>query len=110
MQKQMDKDIDALSRGKIPTEVAQTPASPMQLTDFIAPTAFMFEDGKVPMMPCKPNEPTEGLKHGIAHRQKFSPAKLGIPALVAKPIPRKDWAGDILPSRHRKRMERVKEP
>ena len=46
------------------------------------------------MMPCQPNKPSDGTKHGIAHRQKFSPAKLGIPAMVAKPIPRKEWATD----------------
>ena len=93
MQQQLEQDVKALGQGRVPEKVAQAPAIP-KLLEFIAPTRFTFDDGTVPMMPCMPNEPSCEAKNGIKHRQKFSAVNLGTPAIVAKPIPRKDWATD----------------
>ena len=93
MQQQLEQDVKALGQGRVPEKVAQAPAIP-KLLEFIAPTRFTFDDGTVPMMPCMPNEPSCEAKNGIKHRQEFSAVNLGIPAMVAEPIPRKDWASD----------------
>ena len=94
MQQQLEQDVKALGQGRATEKVAQAPALPMKLSEFIAPSRFAFDDATIPMMPCIPNEPSCEVKNGIKHRQKFSAVNFGIPAMVAKPIPRKDWASD----------------